>query len=851
MDAKKLQQLQQAQHLQKKLPLAYQTNIVDYRTTTHSPVFQQQQHGNYHLGHVTAAHQQKYQQSPTTTSSSGPLTPIDIQPHASKLLLKHQLQSSGSGGSSAHSSPYHQASTSSGYPTSSTGGTAGTDQLYQSPTERSYLAATGRVNTAHNQATNLQLQYQQLQQAKLQAQLATQNEAAQNQQRQFALRQMINPPVPQGHYHMSQSSSVMSTLTQKQQQQQHTSNQTLQQQQQQQQRAPPSSLNLTNQFQPATGPLKVTQQNIHKSSQHYHQQQQEQIYGQHQHQQLQMQLHHQQQLQQHHHALQQRSKSDLQTPQSSDQSPIYIQQNHPGHVVNQAVQTQISTVSKSSSNPPQITKTPSSEESSSASAKSPSHAPLDRKKSGGGSNSNSQALKSPITKRPPNSPVTISGWLYKQGSDGLKVWRKRWFVLAEYCLYYYKGPEEEKVLGSILLPSYKVSACLPEDKIYRKYAFKCEHQNMRTYWLAAENAESMVQWVRGLSAATMMQAPNSAGESSEHPSGSSSLNHSGENSDSGIHTLQSQQSKMSGQGQVTPASDNGGVTTSSSSGAGGNGQPLYANAPPKPRRITDGGYSSPSPEHSIENETMRQNQVHHHQPQQQQQQQQTSRRSGIMSPTLQQMQQYQHQQQSRSQHHAIYDTRTGNVSSAVRIPQQQQPGYPVDGLESQYQQQQQQLTLNPDDYPQSPSAQYMDAQMEQQIMQLQQQRVAVDDIYGERELYMQRLIQQRYPPHMSAYVSAAERRTPDAYGRSKNRVFSDYEDIYNLSSGAANTSAQEALMQEAASYRRPLSPPSYESGKHVPSAVASRFTPNNLEVILKRFLFKQIHTYIFTIQFLA
>ncbi|XP_065371611.1 uncharacterized protein kmr isoform X2 [Calliphora vicina] len=825
MDAKKLQQLQQAQHLQKKIPLAYQTNIADYRTATHSPVFQQQQHGNYHLGHVAAAHHQQYQQSPTTTSSSGPLTPIDIQPHASKLLLKHQLQSSGSGGSSAHSSPYHQASTSSGYPTSSTGGTGGTEQLYQSPTERTYLAASGRINAGHNQASSLQLQYQQLQQAKLHAQLATQNEAAQNQQRQFALRQMINPPVPQGHYHMSQSSSMMSTLTQQQQQQQPT--QTQQQQQQQQQRAPPSSLNLTNQFQPAAGPLKVTQQNAHKSAQHYHQQQQqqqqEQIYGQHQHQQLQMQLHHQQQLQQHHHALQQRSKSDLQTPQSSDQSPIYIQQNHPGHVVNQAVQTQISTVAKTSSNPPQMTKTPSSEESSSASAKSPSHAPLDRKKSGAGSILNSQALKSPITKRPPNSPVTISGWLYKQGSDGLKVWRKRWFVLAEYCLYYYKGPEEDKVLGSILLPSYKVSACLPEDKIYRKYAFKCEHQNMRTYWLAAENAESMVQWVRALSAAAMMQAPSSAGESSEHPSGSSSLNHSGENSDSGIHTLQSQQSKMSGQGQVTPASDNGGVTTSSSSGAGGNGQPLYANAPPKPRRITDGGYSSPSPEHSIDNEGMRQHQMHH-------QQQQSSRRSGIMSPTLQQMQQYQqqHQQQSRSQHHAIYDTRTGNVSSAMRIPQQQQQqsNYPIDTLESQYQQQ---LTLSPDDYPQSPSAQYMDAQMEQQIMQLQQQRVAVDDIYGERELYMQRLIQQRYPPHMAAYVSAAERRTPDAYGRSKNRIFSDYEDIYNLTAGAGNTSAQEALMQEAASYRRPLSPPSYEGNKHVPSAMTARYTPNNLE----------------------
>uniref|UniRef100_A0A1A9V8W5 PH domain-containing protein n=1 Tax=Glossina austeni TaxID=7395 RepID=A0A1A9V8W5_GLOAU len=875
MDAKKLHQLQQSQNVQKKLPLAYQTNIADYRTATHSPtVFQQQQQLNYHMSHVpsgssnTAALTAQYQQSPTTTSSSGPLSPIDIQPQANKLLLKHQV-TSGSGGntsSSAHSSPYHQPSTSSGYPTSS-GGTAGnSEQLYQSPTERTYLAAAGRLQASHNPATTLQQQYQQLQQAKLQAQLQTQNEAIQHQHRTFALRQAMNPPVPQGHYHTSQSSSMVSSVPQQSVVQQQMASQ-------QQQRAPPSSLTLSNQFQPASGPLKVNQQQQAQHSaiapqgqQHFHhhpQQQvhrsQEQIYGQHQHQQLQMQLHHQQQLhqqqqhqQQHYHPLQQRSKSDLQTPSGgNDQSPVYIQQNHPGHVVNQACQTQISAVVKTTSQTTQNTKTPSSEDSSSASAKSPTHHPVDRKKSSGGSNSsNTQALKSPLTKRPPSSPVTISGWLYKQGSDGLKVWRKRWFVLAEYCLYYYKGPEEEKLLGSILLPSYKVSACLPEDKIYRKYAFKCEHQNMRTYWLAAENPESMVQWVRALSAATMMQASASGGESSEQPSvSSSSANQSGENSDSGIHTLQSQQSKLSSQGQVTPASDSGkNQATNGNSGGGGGVQPLYANAPPKPRRITDGGYSSPSPEHSIDNERRAHQQQQQHQQQHQFQPSATSRRSGIMSPTLQQMQQQQQQQQyahtnsgqTRPQHHAIYDTRTGNVSSALRVQQaptqqyqqQQQSVYNIDHLETQYQQQ---MSLMNDEHSKTSPGSYMDAQMEAQIMQLQQQRAAIgDDIYGERELYMQRLIQQRYPAQAPNYgTNNAERRTPDAYGRSKNRIFSDYEDIYNFTQpgnvGATNVmSAQEALIQEAASYRRPLSPPTYDGHKHVPS-IPSLYATNHLE----------------------
>lgn len=61
------------------------------------------------------------------------------------------------------------------------------------------------------------------------------------------------------------------------------------------------------------------------------------------------------------------------------------------------------------------------------------------------------------------------------------------------------------MLGSILLPSYKVSEVLPSDRNYRRFAFKCEHKNMRTYALASENGEYMRKWMRVLIAATMMQ----------------------------------------------------------------------------------------------------------------------------------------------------------------------------------------------------------------------------------------------------------------------------------------------------------------------------------------------------------
>jgi len=67
------------------------------------------------------------------------------------------------------------------------------------------------------------------------------------------------------------------------------------------------------------------------------------------------------------------------------------------------------------------------------------------------------------------------------------------------------GPEEEKLLGSILLPSYKVSPCSTEDRVYRKFAFKAEHTNMRTYYFAADTRELMVQWMNALSLASILQ----------------------------------------------------------------------------------------------------------------------------------------------------------------------------------------------------------------------------------------------------------------------------------------------------------------------------------------------------------
>ncbi|XP_072312090.1 pleckstrin homology domain-containing family A member 4 [Eucyclogobius newberryi] len=108
-------------------------------------------------------------------------------------------------------------------------------------------------------------------------------------------------------------------------------------------------------------------------------------------------------------------------------------------------------------------------------------------------------------KRDPNCSVIIRGWLYKKDSSGLKLWKRRWFVLSNYCLFYYKDSREESVLGSIPLPSYKILFCTPRECKNRKFTFKVVHQGMRSYFFSADTQEDMLGWVRALSQSAAME----------------------------------------------------------------------------------------------------------------------------------------------------------------------------------------------------------------------------------------------------------------------------------------------------------------------------------------------------------
>ncbi|XP_019406644.1 PREDICTED: pleckstrin homology domain-containing family A member 4 [Crocodylus porosus] len=111
-------------------------------------------------------------------------------------------------------------------------------------------------------------------------------------------------------------------------------------------------------------------------------------------------------------------------------------------------------------------------------------------------------------KRDPNSPVVIRGWLYKQDSSGLKLWKRRWFVLSNYCLFYYRDSREEMVLGSIPLPSYEIRI-LPKEAKNRRFTFKAEHPGMRTYYFSADTQEDMNGWVRAMSQSAAAESDSS------------------------------------------------------------------------------------------------------------------------------------------------------------------------------------------------------------------------------------------------------------------------------------------------------------------------------------------------------
>ncbi|CAL8335706.1 unnamed protein product [Merluccius merluccius] len=148
-------------------------------------------------------------------------------------------------------------------------------------------------------------------------------------------------------------------------------------------------------------------------------------------------------------------------------------------------------------------------------------------------------------RRNPKAEVTKQGWLYKQASSGVKQWNKRWFVLADRCLFYYKDEKEDTVLGSLPLLSFWVGAVQVSDNVTRRFSFKvwqaraegegeeewgqeegdvkvplvfcvqAEHAGTRTYYFSADSHQEQEEWIRAMGDASQVNAQPAQRTSSE------------------------------------------------------------------------------------------------------------------------------------------------------------------------------------------------------------------------------------------------------------------------------------------------------------------------------------------------
>uniref|UniRef100_A0A2K5DSC2 Pleckstrin homology domain containing A5 n=1 Tax=Aotus nancymaae TaxID=37293 RepID=A0A2K5DSC2_AOTNA len=113
--------------------------------------------------------------------------------------------------------------------------------------------------------------------------------------------------------------------------------------------------------------------------------------------------------------------------------------------------------------------------------------------------------RSNSVKKNPNAPVVRRGWLYKQDSTGMKLWKKRWFVLSDLCLFYYRDEKEEGILGSILLASFQIALLTSENHINHKCAFKAAHPNMRIYYFCTDTGKEMELWMKAMLNTALVQ----------------------------------------------------------------------------------------------------------------------------------------------------------------------------------------------------------------------------------------------------------------------------------------------------------------------------------------------------------
>ncbi|NXG94092.1 PKHA2 protein, partial [Stercorarius parasiticus] len=142
------------------------------------------------------------------------------------------------------------------------------------------------------------------------------------------------------------------------------------------------------------------------------------------------------------------------------------------------------------------------------------HTPISINQNGGDGGEGSDVAAHPLLRRsqsyiptsaakpPTGPPVLKSGYCVKQGNVR-KSWKRRYFVLDEFSISYYKCEQDKEPLRSILLRDVcKTHECLVKsgDLLMRDNLFEIITSS-RTFYIQADSPEDMHSWIRAITGA--------------------------------------------------------------------------------------------------------------------------------------------------------------------------------------------------------------------------------------------------------------------------------------------------------------------------------------------------------------
>ncbi|KAI3654154.1 hypothetical protein MP228_000873 [Amoeboaphelidium protococcarum] len=98
-----------------------------------------------------------------------------------------------------------------------------------------------------------------------------------------------------------------------------------------------------------------------------------------------------------------------------------------------------------------------------------------------------------------SASVDFCGYLWKRGGRNHWSWKRRYFVIKDMILWYFKCDNgDSKALGLIPLPSYVIVPSKDNDITRRNYTFEARHPDARTYYFKANSLVEMQSWMNAL-----------------------------------------------------------------------------------------------------------------------------------------------------------------------------------------------------------------------------------------------------------------------------------------------------------------------------------------------------------------